>query len=384
MRKKTDPTIYDVAREAGVSTATVSRLINDVGVIRSETRQRVLKAIHDLGYIPKLRAGKDVSEPIPATASRPPIAFLKTGEFGDRHQSPVTTKFIEEVRRKAENLGLSFQVIEVPELTGTTPMRSLIGDDIQGVILRSSNIHEVSTEAVAWLDGLPAVQVLGENSGGRLLLDHLTPDNLQVGVMAADYLLGLGCERLVFMANFSLNKVAYERLSAFVFMAKQAGKEVDVYFQVSPDYQEELDHKLLGLQANCVLETRRPELIRRLASDQKGRSFGLFVPSDMLLSQLISQCEVLGLDIGKDIPAIGCNGEFRCFHGMMSPPATLDLRITDLAEQSLRRLLYRINHRSDPLMRLSIAPDLKLPEEVAEWNRSRSAYEIQSSPVRIL
>jgi len=46
------PTIYTVAREAGVSIATVSRALRRPGELRPETRDRVLRAVADLGYVP--------------------------------------------------------------------------------------------------------------------------------------------------------------------------------------------------------------------------------------------------------------------------------------------------------------------------------------------
>ncbi len=45
-------TIYDVAREAGVSLATVSRVINGSSVVREKTKQKVLKVIEDLDFKP--------------------------------------------------------------------------------------------------------------------------------------------------------------------------------------------------------------------------------------------------------------------------------------------------------------------------------------------
>ena len=45
-------TLYDVARAAGVSTATVSRVVHGQAGVRSATRQRVLEVIEELGYVP--------------------------------------------------------------------------------------------------------------------------------------------------------------------------------------------------------------------------------------------------------------------------------------------------------------------------------------------
>src|SRR5215472_11605472 len=46
------PTIYDVAREAGVSIASVSRVLNGHRNPRQETRDRVLQAVAELGFVP--------------------------------------------------------------------------------------------------------------------------------------------------------------------------------------------------------------------------------------------------------------------------------------------------------------------------------------------
>lgn len=50
------PTIYDVAKEAGVSIATVSNVINNIGNMRASTREKVKAAILKLDYRPNLMA----------------------------------------------------------------------------------------------------------------------------------------------------------------------------------------------------------------------------------------------------------------------------------------------------------------------------------------
>jgi len=46
------PTIYDVAATAGVSIASVSRVLNGTGSPRADTRERVLRAVAELGFVP--------------------------------------------------------------------------------------------------------------------------------------------------------------------------------------------------------------------------------------------------------------------------------------------------------------------------------------------
>ena len=49
-------TIYDVAKEAGVSKSTVSLVINASQMVKPETRRKVHEAISTLGYVPNMSA----------------------------------------------------------------------------------------------------------------------------------------------------------------------------------------------------------------------------------------------------------------------------------------------------------------------------------------
>src|SRR5438552_5848405 len=51
-RQKGPLTIYDVARRAGVSIASVSRVLNRQGTPRASTRERVIRAVTELGFVP--------------------------------------------------------------------------------------------------------------------------------------------------------------------------------------------------------------------------------------------------------------------------------------------------------------------------------------------
>jgi LacI family transcriptional regulator len=55
-RKSTDVTIFDVAKEAGVSYSTVSRVVNNKAYVKRSTREKVLKAMDRLGYRANLQA----------------------------------------------------------------------------------------------------------------------------------------------------------------------------------------------------------------------------------------------------------------------------------------------------------------------------------------
>ena len=49
-------TIYDVAKKAGVSVSTVSRAVNEPHIVQEETRQKVMRAVEQLKFVPKAEA----------------------------------------------------------------------------------------------------------------------------------------------------------------------------------------------------------------------------------------------------------------------------------------------------------------------------------------
>lgn len=75
-------TIYDVAREAGVSLATVSRVINDSSVVKPATRKKVEDAIAMLGYKPNAIAqGLALQKTTTIGLIVPDTSFTYTGQI---------------------------------------------------------------------------------------------------------------------------------------------------------------------------------------------------------------------------------------------------------------------------------------------------------------
>ncbi|MBQ9046932.1 MAG: LacI family DNA-binding transcriptional regulator [Solobacterium sp.] len=75
-------TIYDVAKEAGVSLATVSRVINGSNVVKGPTRERVQEAIEKLGYKPNAIAqGLALQKTTTIALVVPEASFVYTGQI---------------------------------------------------------------------------------------------------------------------------------------------------------------------------------------------------------------------------------------------------------------------------------------------------------------
>src|SRR5713101_8967451 len=84
------PTIYDVARMAGVSIASVSRVLNGRRNPREETRERVLQAVAELGFVPDgaARALSARLKEVVGVVIRRPTATVSDGDvFQDADES---------------------------------------------------------------------------------------------------------------------------------------------------------------------------------------------------------------------------------------------------------------------------------------------------------
>jgi LacI family transcriptional regulator len=86
----TQPTIYDVARHAGVSIASVSRVLNGRRNPLPDTRERVMRAVAELGFIPDGAAralSARLKEVIAVVIRRPPVSAPGDSLFEDEEES---------------------------------------------------------------------------------------------------------------------------------------------------------------------------------------------------------------------------------------------------------------------------------------------------------
>lgn len=364
MNAKSSATIADVAKKAGVSTATVSRLINGIGPVSDETEQRVRNAIRDLNYTPKRKRRPRWPSNVPGAAgSAKSLAFLRIGPFVTNDRHPVTEHLVEALHASANAMGHQLTVHHVPDLDAATA-REVIGE-AKGVIIRVSNEKNLIKQTAKWLSGVPAVQVLGENRNDRIWLDHVSPDNAQVGALAAEYLINKGCDRLVFAATSLYCGVGLERCLAFVNTAVEAGKTVQVVVEAMHGAEKYFQRVLGGQNVECHVTKNRLELIRKITAAEQN-SFGLFVPTDLELAMVMTQLQLMGVEFGKNAHAIGCDHETRCLSSLDPIPATLDLHLRNISERAIRRVLHRIDQPGEPLVRIAVAPSLVTPEHVMD------------------
>jgi LacI family transcriptional regulator, galactose operon repressor len=192
------PTIRDVARVAGVSAATVSRVLNDSPLVVEETRARVRAAVDQLGY--RLNATARTLSIGQAQAVGVVVPFLTTHSVIERLRGVVSR--LGRHDRQAYDL-LLFDV-EAPDQRADA-MRDLARRGrVAGLLLISLPILDDELAALH-RDELPAVLL----DVAHPQLPRVVVDNVQGGALAAAHLLARGHQRIAFVGDHPTNAYGF-------------------------------------------------------------------------------------------------------------------------------------------------------------------------------
>src|SRR4051794_35461663 len=189
------PTIRDVARRAGVSAATVSRVLNDSPLVVEATRERVLAAVDELGY--QLNATARTLSSGQAQAIGVVVPFLETQSVIERLRGVV-----ERLRRCGYDLLLAD--VEAPEARADAIRDLARRGRVAGLLFVSLPVLDHEVEALA-RDELPAVLL----DVPHPRLPHVVIDNVRGGELAAAHLLARGHQRIAFVGDHPTNAYGF-------------------------------------------------------------------------------------------------------------------------------------------------------------------------------
>lgn len=272
MRKRRGKvTITEIAREAGVSVPTVSRVVNGRSDVAPGTRARVEDLLHRHGYRRR-----------PAATSRARAALLDL-VFNDL-DSPWAVEIIRGVEEVAHAAGIGTVVSAIHNRSGDARqwMTNLRARASDGVVLVTSVLEPVLHEELRRL-GVPLVVI---DPAGSPALDVPTvgATNWAGGMAATEHLLRLGHRRIGFVAGPPRLLCSRARLDGYRAALDRAGIAVDASLIVPGDFYQESGFT----GCNALLDLAEPPTALFAASDQMAmgavealRRRGLRVPEDM-------------------------------------------------------------------------------------------------------
>ena len=308
--------IKDVAKEAGVSIATVSRVLNDIDVVNEDTKKKVLDAIKKLSYRPNIVARS--------------LKTQKTKIIGILLPDK-SNQFYPEIVRGAEDVSniYDYNIIlcnsDLDIEKEKEYLRVLREKMVDGVLYMSSSLNDEILELINELD-LKTVLVETKDKNG--VLPSVTIDNVKACYDSTKLLIEKGIREIGFKGTEKDNQNAWgDRYVGYENGMKEAGIEIDsdlVYFssmKVKSGYE--------GIQK--ILK-------------EKKKFKGVVCASDDIAMGAINALRDNKIKIPKDVSVIGFNDNYAA--SIFYPKITTVSQPTyDMGSVAMRMLIKLLNKK---------------------------------------
>jgi LacI family transcriptional regulator len=318
-------TIRQVARQAGVSVATVSRVLNDKGPVAEETRQRIREVAERLRYVPHGAARSLITNKTNTLGVLLPDIY---GEFF----SEIIRGMDHAARRRGYHLLVSSSHGDRSEIEAA--LRATRGR-VDGLIVMSPEV-DVETLQANLPETLPIVMLNCRGNGTSL--DSLTVDNYAGAFEMVRHLAGLGHRRIALVKGPPNNYDARERLRGYRDATRALSIERSKELEIDGDFTEEAGH-------------RAGERVAAL----KPRPTAIFATNDAMAIGVLSALHEAGLDIPREIAVAGFDDIPVC--RFISPPlSTVHVAIPELGGRAIERLIHAIETKNRHRRRHEMLP----------------------------
>ncbi len=311
-------TIKDVAQEAGVSVATVSRLLNDTGVVHPETAARVTAAIQKLSYEPNLLARN-------FRRSESRVILILSPNI----TNPYYAHILAGIGDVFSNLGYSaviFNTSDAPEREREA-LEMLKRHRADGVILMANTLS--SQEFKEYADQFPLVQC--SEYDPNLQLARVSIDNYLATQEAIDYLVGLGHRRIATISS--------ENNYLSTHLRKQAYLDTLQRYNISLS-----DEYIKHASYDYSFKSGKMKAKELLTTDPMPTA--IFCISDTLALGAVIAAQELGYRVPEDVTVIGFDDveHTTMFHPFIT---TVAQPCYELGRHSAELLFTQISHASD-------------------------------------
>jgi DNA-binding LacI/PurR family transcriptional regulator len=342
--------ISDVAQRAGVSTSTVSNVLNGRSDrMAKETLARVETAIRELKYRPNTSARQL------KTGYTPLIGLLVPSMA-----NPMYGFIAREIETLAqERYGFRIMIGNTYRDAAKEAhfFEDLMAHGVRGVIIISSLVDEQHVEAAAER-GLVVVsydrRATPAASGGASVIDHVTVDSFESSRIATQHLIDQGHRRLAFVTPSGRTMSRGEKINGFLAAAKSAGLEGSAQvIEGMPvdEYGDSMMSELGRVQAGLIAKS-------------KSRPTGVIGVNDLLAFGLMAGFRDAGLEVPQDVSVIGIDNVF--LSTLMHPAMTsVRVPVPEMAQVMVERVMSRLSDPSISTQEFVFAPTLVARESVA-------------------
>lgn len=304
-------TIKDVAKIAGVTVTTVSRVLNNRGYISDATRKKVYEAMGELNYQPNElarslhRRKSNIIGLIIPNVSHPFFAeltnYIEYYAYESGYKILVCNSYQDSIKEK--------DYVEM-----------LKRNQVDGIIMGSHTL-ETSDYLVPTLPIVAIDRNLSNN------IPYITSDNYRGGSLATNLLIDRGCKKLAHISGpLGLNTPANKRYQAFM----------DVVFQRKVDY--------VVKEAKLDIFESYEKLAYKLFEEHPDID-GIFASSDMIAASIINVASIMGKEIPKDLKIVGYD-DISLASLIVPSLTTIKQPIKEMGEAAVKTLINQIEGKT--------------------------------------
>lgn len=323
------PTVYDVAERSGVSIATVSRVYRNPDSVRAQTRERVLQAARELGYVPSGNARGLASRTtgvlglcFPDYADPDAEADAETDSGADDAAMLYSDQIIRGMERAARRHGYALLIAASLE-GGPESLVAKVAGRVDGFAVLAQTVPTEDLEVIS--RRLPVVMLAGPREIDHL--DHLVVANAAGERELARHLIeDHGLRRLAFVGGEPDSPDAEARFRGF----REACRDAGLPAPDAPDLRTGMMTRAEGARAAETLLDRGAE-----------RPDAMLFANDQMAVGALRALERRGVRVPEDIAVTGFDG-IPLSRIVRPSLTTVRQPIRQLGEQAVELLVQRL------------------------------------------
>ena len=326
----------DVARLAGVSTSTVSHVINDSRFVSAAIREKIEAAIRELNYAPSALAR---SLKMNQTHT---IGMLLTAS-----SNPFYAEVVRGVENSCYERGYSLVLCntEGNEDRMNRSLETLLQKRVDGLLIMCTESRQPSAEILARYPGVPSVMMDWAPFEGDS--DIIQDNSLLGGELAANHLIACGYTRIACIAGPLDKTPARLRLEGFKKAIAAAGLPLPSNYVIDGDFEFQGGFNGMNALLACKM---RPQAV--------------FTSNDAMAVGAYHALYQAGLRIPEDMAVMGYD-DIELARYMTPPLTTIHQPKDELGELAIDTLIHRLQAPGGSQQRLVLTPELVERQSVA-------------------
>lgn len=310
-------TIIDIARKAGVSITTVSRVLNNTAPVNEETRKSILKAIEESNYTPSIMA-----QGMRTKKSKTLSVIIPDYKNPFYHE---LFKYMDDAARKK---GYNVIVTSTGEdaVDEIRYIKDLINRNIDGIVIFSYRGDKETVEYLLELSSkLPVVFM--DNLGLSKPVNMVYTDGYLGIKEITNHLINLGHKEIAFIKSLSGYESANDRYDAYVDTLNERGLIFRPELIYEGNYHIESGYKAAEF----------------FFSGEKLKPTAIVSPADLMAIGAMNYIKFKGLRVPEDVAIAGFDDIY--MSRITFPPITTYKQpIKEIADEAIKILIHKINH----------------------------------------